>query len=151
MSIRYKIGDPVIYRENSSFAEPFDFNEEPLYIIFDYVENEHISPYRKKFLLKQGYIYIISNIKEDCGSGYLGFIFYAKEDQLKLYDKSDKDVLSFYKDARNELEEELLIRNKWYVVAPLTGDKQATNIGTIHYSKTGYHIVPFLQDENKKG
>ena len=57
--MRYKIGDPVIYRESGSFIKPFDFNEEPLYIIFGYVENfEHIF-FQKKILLKKGYFYIL--------------------------------------------------------------------------------------------
>lgn len=111
--MRYKIGDPVIYRENGSFTKPFDSNEEPLYIIFGYVDDfEHISLYQKKILLKKGYLYIISNIRQDCGSGYLGGIEYAKENQLKIYSHLDDDILSFYKDARNELEEELLAKNK---------------------------------------
>ena len=112
MAMRYKIGDPVIYRESGSFIKPFDFNEEPLYIIFGYVENfEHIF-FQKKILLKKGYFYIISNIRQDCGSGYLGGIEYAKENQLKIFNRLDDDILSFYNDARNVLEEELLTRNK---------------------------------------
>ena len=54
MAMRYKIGDPVIYRESGSFIKPFDFNEEPLYIIFGYVENfEHISFFKKRFYLRK--------------------------------------------------------------------------------------------------
>lgn len=33
--MKLKVGDTEIYREDSSFARTFDFNVEPIYIIFD--------------------------------------------------------------------------------------------------------------------
>jgi hypothetical protein len=101
MNIKFKFGDPVIYREDSSFSEPFNFDIEPLYIVIRFIKD---SPYPKeRLLLKKGFIYVISNIKEDCGSGHLGGITYAKESQLKLYTENKLDVLSFYYDAKEEL------------------------------------------------
>lgn len=96
-----QVGDPVIYREDSSFSEPFNFDIEPLYIVIRFIKD---SPYPKeRLLLKKGFIYVISNIKEDCGSGHLGGITYVKESQLKLYTENNPDVLSFYCDAKEEL------------------------------------------------
>lgn len=101
MNMKYQVGDPVIYREDSSFSEPFNFDIEPLYIVIRFIKD---SPYPKeRLLLKKGFIYVISNIKEDCGSGHLGGITYVKESQLKLYTENNPDVLSFYCDAKEEL------------------------------------------------
>lgn len=102
---RFNIGDPVIYRENSSFSSKFNFDIEPLYIVIGLVINDRtISSSIKKQLLSQGYYYIICNIKEDCGSGYLGGVTYAKESQLRLYTENDSNILSFYYDVKKELE-----------------------------------------------
>ncbi len=53
--MKLKVGDTEIYREDSSFATAFDFNVEPLYIIFDLISDwSFLSPYKKKnFLLKK--------------------------------------------------------------------------------------------------
>lgn len=102
---RFNIGDPVIFRADSSFDTNFNFDIEPLYIIFNLVINDSkISSKDKKKLLNSGYNYIICNIQEDCGSGHLGGISYAKDNQLKLYKGCDPDVLSFYNDAMKELQ-----------------------------------------------
>ncbi len=113
MSAKFKIGDPVMFRKNSSFIEKYDFDEDPLYIIYDYMINvKFLKDFEKEALLRFGYIYIISNIREDCGSGYIGFILLAKESQLKFYEENDPDVLSFYYDAREDLIECYARRNR---------------------------------------
>ncbi len=47
--MKLKVGDPVIYREDSSFATAFDFNVEPLYIVFDLTSGcSFLSSYKKR-------------------------------------------------------------------------------------------------------
>jgi len=105
MNTKFNIGDPVIYRENGSFSEDFNFDIEPLHIVVGFTESFFKTDLqRRDNLLKQGYDYVIRNIKEDCGWGHLGFLDYAKESELKLYTENDPDVLSFYYDAKEELE-----------------------------------------------
>ncbi len=67
---------------------------------------------QKEFLIKKGYIYVASNIREDCGSGHLGEIDFVKESQLKLYEENDPDVMSFYYDAKKELDEKIKTRSQ---------------------------------------
>lgn len=110
--MKFKIGDLVYYRKNSCFDKEFDWEEECIYIVYDLTENFSYYPlYKREKLVHLGYVYIISAIRPDCGSGHLAGAEYVKENQIKLYEGNDPDVLYFYNDAKKTLMEEREIIN----------------------------------------
>lgn len=104
MNYKFKIGDPVIFREDSNDKKPFNFDCEPIYIVYAYIaEHPKLNDYDKKVLLKKGIIYQVSVVDVDEGFGYLYEINNVREDQLSLYTGDDEDVWDFYNEAKTEL------------------------------------------------
>lgn len=108
MEYKFKVGDPVIFREDPKNKNPFNPEREPLYILYAYVEeNPRLNEYDKRVLRRNRIIYQISCVSTDCGSGYLSSIENVREDQLTLYEGNDEDIMDYFKDVKKELEERL--------------------------------------------
>ncbi|MGM9814016.1 MAG: hypothetical protein ACI32C_03855 [Candidatus Enteromonas sp.] len=99
---KFKIGDVVLYQKDGVY-KPYNDQTDNLFLVYRFVhDTPYLTPARKKWYEKQGYIYVLTYVTEDCGCGHIGGTEYAREDQLFAHVPTGDDV-DFVKDAEMEL------------------------------------------------
>lgn len=103
MTYKYKLGIPVIFRKDSNTKIPFNFDNEPLYIVYNYIERDkHFNKYDKKIFYSKEIIYEIAEVNFDCGGGSLNGTMLATENQLIPYSGNDEDALLAFKEGKEQ-------------------------------------------------